>query len=309
MGTHPGFPAHGEDEDQMDYTTARPFSIRIFLPDGRPDGLRIVEKSNWTGCGLVCPRQLLPTAKARLEFERPGVYVLVGPSPESDLPMLYIGEGDPVRPRLEDHFAKKDFWTWVVFFMAKDGSLNKAHVQYLESRLVALAKETKRSKLDNANVPAAPALSEPDRADVESFLLDILSIFPLVGLSAFQRPVADQAHQRLLHATGKGVQARGYESAQGFVVLQGSGVVCEEVPSIPRNVQEMRAELIEQAVINTQDGSWRFSQDYAFGSPSIAAGVVLGRSANGRIEWKDEHGRTLREIQEATASTPGDEMG
>ena len=27
----------------------RPFSIRIFLPGGDPDGLRVVEKSNWTG--------------------------------------------------------------------------------------------------------------------------------------------------------------------------------------------------------------------------------------------------------------------
>jgi Domain of unknown function (DUF4357) len=40
-----------------------------------------------------------------------------------------------------------------------------------------------------------------------------------------------------------------------------------------------------------------------FSSPSAAATVVLGRSANGRIEWKDAQGRTLKELQaqEATA--------
>jgi hypothetical protein len=41
-----------------------------------------------------------------------------------------------------------------------------------------------------------------------------------------------------------------------------------------------------------------FAQDYLFNSPSTAAGVVQGRSANGRIDWKDNSGRTLREFQE-----------
>jgi len=40
-------------------------------------------------------------------------------------------------------------------------------------------------------------------------------------------------------------------------------------------------------------------QDYTFDSPSTAAGVLLGRSANGRELWKDETGRTLKENQTA----------
>ena len=31
----------------------RGFSIRVFLPEGTPEGLRLVEKSNWTGRGIV----------------------------------------------------------------------------------------------------------------------------------------------------------------------------------------------------------------------------------------------------------------
>jgi hypothetical protein len=30
--------------------------------------------------------------------------------------------------------------------------------------------------------------------------------------------------------------------------------------------------------------------------------VLLGRSANGRLDWKDATGRTLKEIQEAAAA-------
>jgi hypothetical protein len=42
-----------------------PFSLRIFVADGDPDGLRIVDKSNWIGKALVFPRALLPQVKAR----------------------------------------------------------------------------------------------------------------------------------------------------------------------------------------------------------------------------------------------------
>ena len=36
-----------------------PFSLRVFVADGDPDGLRIVEKSNWIGKTLVFPREML----------------------------------------------------------------------------------------------------------------------------------------------------------------------------------------------------------------------------------------------------------
>jgi len=78
---------------------ARPFSIKVFCPDGNPAGLRIISKSNWTGVGLVCPRPLLPTVKGRKEFNQPGVYVLVGPPEEGELPKIYVGEGDAVGPK------------------------------------------------------------------------------------------------------------------------------------------------------------------------------------------------------------------
>ena len=40
-------------------------------------------------------------------------------------------------------------------------------------------------------------------------------------------------------------------------------------------------------------------QDYVFASPSAAAGVVQGRSANGRVDWKTKDGKTLKDLQEA----------
>lgn len=276
----------------------RPFSIKIFIPNGQPDGLRIVDKSNWTGRGIVFPRSLFPEIKKRDEFQQTGVYVLVGPSEEGELPKIYIGEGDPVKARLEQHFSKKDFWIWCVFFVSKDRSLNKAHVQYLEAQLVRIAGEAKRSFFDNLNVPQDPSLSEAEVADVESFLEDMLSIFPLLGLSAFQKVVQTKINNlQLLTIESKGIKVTGYESPEGFIVQEGSQAVKLEVPSIHHYMSVIRRELIETGVLKDAGEAFVFAQDYFFNSPSTAAGVVLGRPANGRTEWKNSKGETLKTIQ------------
>ncbi len=52
-----------------------------------------------------------------------------------------------------------------------------------------------------------------------------------------------------------------------------------------------------------RDGEYIFTQDFLFSSPSTAAAVVLGRSANGWIEWKDDHGQTLSNVYRAPAES------
>ena len=44
---------------------SKPYSIKIFLPGGDPDGLRTIEKSNWIGAGIVIPRAMRGEAKSR----------------------------------------------------------------------------------------------------------------------------------------------------------------------------------------------------------------------------------------------------
>ena len=51
---------------------------------------------------------------------------LVGQNDESEMPIICIGQGDPVRSRLRSHLAKKEFWTLPVFFVTCNDSLNKA---------------------------------------------------------------------------------------------------------------------------------------------------------------------------------------
>ena len=285
-----------------------PFSLRIFVADGDPDGLRIVDKSNWIGKALVFPRALLPQVKSRPELAQTGVYLLLGPRPDGEGDMIYVGQGDPIRPRLESHYAQKDFWTRAIGFTTTTaGQLNKAHVQFLESRLIALARAAKRMPLDNANQPAEPSLSEADRADMEVFLGHMLGMLPVLGVHAFEQAPKAPAVKAgpVLSCKGKGVQATGYEASQGFVVRAGSQAVVDSAPSMAQHVRgmfDLRQELISNGVLALQGELYQFTQDYTFSAPSTAAAVVLGRSANGRVEWKASDGRTLKEIQEAEAN-------
>lgn len=274
------------------------FSVRLFIPSGEPEDLRIVEKSNWTGQGLVFPRARFAEVRKRDELKRTGVYVLWGPSESSQLPRVYVGEGDAVLTRLDQHAKQKDFWTHAAVFISKDQNLNKAHVKYLEARLVGLAAEAKRAELDNGNVPQLPILSEADAADAEGFLANLLLCLPIVGVNLFEKAKFTGSEALDLFLKAKGIEARGQESTEGFVVRVGSQAVKNEVPSIHGYLTELRRSLLAQGVLEDAGTVYRLTQDYIFNSPSTAAGVLLGRTANGRVEWKGADGRTLKEIQE-----------
>lgn len=170
-----------------------PFTIRIFVPDGDPEGVRIIDRMNWTGLGIVFPRSKWQEVKQRSEFIRTGVYILVGyKGQDDDLPTLYIGQADGVKNRIEFHYQSKDFWDWGIVFVSNSGGLNRAHVTWLEHALVDRATKTKRCHLDNGNIPQEPAFTEAEKADTKGFLKEIFQILPLVGLRAFEfaKPVA-----------------------------------------------------------------------------------------------------------------------
>lgn len=168
-----------------------PFTIRIYVADGDPEGLRIIDKMNWTGVGIVFPRHKWAEAKKREEFERVGVYVLVGyGDDEDDLPTIYIGQADGVRNRIDSHDQKKEFWDWGIAFVSNNYGLNRAHVTWLEYALVEQAKRVGHCKLENGNAPQEPALTEAEKADTQAFFKEILHILPLVGLRAFEEPKA-----------------------------------------------------------------------------------------------------------------------
>jgi hypothetical protein len=290
-------------------TKPRPFKIEIFVAEGVPDGLRFVEKSNWIGQGIVCPRGRWPHVKKRRDFDKSGVYILVGRDGEDDRPTLYIGEAETVRNRLNSHHANKDFWSQAIIFTTKGDPLNKAQVQYLEARLVELATEYKRCKLDNENAPNRPGLSDADRAEIEGYLDEMLSLLPVLGIQAFEsvRDVAAgvNAPRTMFTLRSTGCDATGFPTNEGFAVCKGSRARLTPVPSMAVHVPSYysRRDTMIKGELLVKDGEHYVLQaDYVFPSPSQAAAIFMGRNANGPKEWKSADGKTLREHQQAEAS-------
>lgn len=276
-----------------------PYSVHIYLPDGSPEGVLMMTKDNWNGTLVSCPRSLITNRKNLEEFNRPGIYILLGPK-DDVVQRIYIGEGDPTIDRLLDHNAKKDFWTTVVCCTTSTNhGLHKAEIQYLESRLYEIAFKLKIADLDNRNAPQPPTLSPSEIAKVESYLATLLELAPLMGIDAFENPNIEPADTNSLFIKNGHISAEGYVTAQGFLVKKDSEAMETDTPSLLPSSKKLRAHLIENGVLKGAEGKLVFTQDYMFRAPSPAAEVILGRSENGRRIWKDKDGKTLAELQEA----------
>jgi hypothetical protein len=132
-------------------------SLELFFIDGKPDGMLTADVFNWTGHVFMTPRTQLSEALKRREACYTGVYLLFGEQ-DGD-PLMYVGEGEDISERIRNHDAKKDWWTSAIFISSAANTLNKAHVKYLEARLIEEARRVGKITLENGtnNGATAPA--------------------------------------------------------------------------------------------------------------------------------------------------------
>lgn len=276
-------------------------TIKLFLPRGDAKSLRTAEISNWSGKAIAAPRTELDDLLGREELDKAGVYILLGTDPQTNVPHAYIGEAEVLRDRLKQH-KTKEFWVSAIAFTSKDENLTKAHVRYLESRLLAEAAQIKRFTI-NQNQAGGSKLPESDREDMEVFLGRIRQLLPVLG-SDILTPIAQSASPGqpggVLFCRNKGAVARGQRTVNGFVVFHGSTAVLEERPSAESYpyVVAQRKQLIADGTLVEKGGFLVFTRDAEFSSPSAAAAVIHGGSANGLITWKTADGRSLKKLDQ-----------
>ncbi len=274
----------------------------IFLPNGNAQSLRIAELSNWTGKAVAAPRTDLAALQEREELSQAGVYFLVGTDPDTGKPSAYIGEGEDVGKRLRQH-RDKEFWVQVILFVSKDENLTKAHIRYLEGRLIEEASSVGRYVLVNDQTSGAK-LPEADREDMEVFLERIRQLLPLLGCDLLV-PVVQVAKGKDCHelvCTIKGLVAHGQRTAQGFVVLKGSEASALLRPSAQVRaawIISLRDKLLKTQILIEEGERLRFAQDYEFSSPSAAAAIIHGGHANGLTAWRTSEGKTLKALEAA----------
>lgn len=289
-------------------------SLELYFIEGKPDGMLTAEVFNWTGHVLMTPRTRIMAALGRPEAKFTGIYVLLG---EKDgEPTAYIGEGEDISERIRSHEQRKDWWTQAVLVTTGANALNKAHVKYLESRLVEIARTVRRRELENGNTPPRPSLSEAARANMESFLDYLLMVFPAIRVDMFQeyarqRERTDGRDVPPPPPTGPtfelvnrrhGLTARATLVGDDFIVLKDSTARLrwEGRGDWDHSYATLHAELRRTGVLAEDGERSIFTADCVFRSPSAAAAVVNGRPSSGPTEWKiPGTGQTYRDWEAA----------
>lgn len=282
-------------------------SLELFFIDGDPTGLLTAEVFNWTGHILMAPRTRIREALARTEASYTGVYLLVGY--DEGRTKLYIGEAEDIARRIGQHDVGKDWWEHAVIVVSAANNLHKAHVKYLEARLVETAHEAGRAILDNKNTPPRSTLSEAARANMESFLENLFIVLPALRIDAFlkrtreakvvqaERLPADPEFEII--GEKQNVNSTAVLSDGEFVVLEGSRVRREWVGVNHPTYSALYDELRDTGVIQNRENATVVTKNYAFSSPSAAAAIILGRAANGTTEWKVKGSRQTYKEWEA----------
>jgi len=226
-------------------------TIKIFLIDGDPNGRMSCELSNWSGKAYKIPRVKIKDCFDRNDLLNTTVYLLFGKD-EEDKDQVYIGEAESILKRLNQHLTQKDFWNETIVFISKDENLNKAHIKYLENRLYDIAKKANRYKIENTITPTQSSISEPDRAEMEEFIENIIMLVNTLGHKVFDEKREFKPKQKqeiFLIKAPRGADAQGILTSEGFVVFKGSKAAISTVTSMTQNFLILRNQLIDKKVI------------------------------------------------------------
>lgn len=279
-----------------------PKTIQIFLPGGDPRGIRIAEITTRIVQAIEVPRSLLQEFFKMPESEKVGLYYLIGGS-ETDKPTVYVGQTGEIGKRLHQHNAdpKKEFWERVVVLISRTDSLTQTHTLFLEWVSLQEMRSAGRYLDENGNTGSRPHTPAPLEAEcLEIFesgniLLATLG-YPLFNPLVVRGESQSETAVRYL-CRGSGADGTGVFTSEGFVVLEGSRGRRNNVDSMAGTATaRTRERLMRTDVIRIEGDEIVFEKDHLFASPSAAAISLMGRSASGWQEWKNEAGQTLDEV-------------
>ena len=260
-------------------------AIELFLVNGTAESLITAELSTWNGKAIKIPRTEV-SACDREDIKGVGIYFLICQE-DDGTDFVYSGEAENVLDRLTQHLRdyqsgkEKYYWNTAVIFVGRD--LNKALIRYLENRFVEIAKECGRYTILTKNTYKNTVLKEAQIASMEEFIDNVKILINTLGYKVLV-PVPKADDETIyLYCKGSGASAKGFVSAGGFTVLEGSTVSNHTVPSLEtkgKSYYNLRNALIKDGTISDRV----FTRDYEFKAPSAASAVILGHTSNGNVD-------------------------
>lgn len=165
------------------------------------------------------------------------------------------------------------------------------------------ATAAERYALHNGNEASNPHTPAPLEADCQEYLETISVLMTTLGhpvMAPLVRPAASGGEDgpEMILVNVRGAELRGYSTSEGVVVLAGSFGRAEAAPSAAESIRNYRQRLIDQGIAAIEGDRYVLLKDHLFGSPSTAAGVMIGASVNGKVTWKNAAGLTFQQIED-----------
>ncbi|MCS7297968.1 MAG: DUF4357 domain-containing protein [Bacteroidia bacterium] len=270
-----------------------------------------------------------------------GVYLLWGSNLDEDrvsVPYVaMVGRSRDVRQRLQKEAAQKSFWQEGFAFLSERFVAHE--LEYLEIKLAHIVERTGKAKF----LPTPSifyTVNRDEEENLQEYFQTIQVFFEILRVdffkeiqirgdsSASKRNGGGPMYQRpgpyyflpeegipvhIWLDWGQTAHGRFYPTVEWdltgqlregtIYILQGS--LAKKVrASLCEEVEQHRQFLLEKGVLKDRGTTYEFMQDVGPLPVSFAASLVLGRNANGWLEWTDENGIILNELIQKPAFTP-----
>ena len=281
-------------------------TISLYLLNGSVTGVIKYTTPNWTGVIYKIPRTELDICKKRADLQQSGVYFLFGKSDETGENVVYVGQaglrknGNGLLGRILEHARnpEKDYWTEAIAITTTNNSFGPTEISYLENQFTQLAKNANRYVVKNGNDPNPGNITEEKESELEEFIDYAKVIMGIVGHKVFiplDETIDDTPNKKVIKLSLKkrGAEATGLLTSEGIVVCKGSKINSSPTPSCPEWIKNLRKEYASKI-----NADFALTDNICFSSPSAASGFCVMGSDNGRMSWKSESGKTLKELEE-----------
>lgn len=272
--------------------------IELYLVHGTANSSVIASFPNWSGKALKIPREEVMNSSLE-EIQSTGVYFLFCGQKE-----VYIGEAENLWSRLKGHlrdYPQKEPFYWNVAILFIGENLNKTLIRYLEDRLVTIARKAKRFQVLTKNTYKVLP-SAPDKDSMEEFIDNIKILLPFLGFRPLEympvrNPISVKGEIKIEDTSkwtlkAKGVEGMGIKTDAGFRLLSGAQINQKLGTSLSPKLREQREILTTEGKIK----DFITMEDLDFSSIHQATCFIVGYNLSGSYHWKNEAGKTWKEI-------------
>nr|WP_297708949.1 GIY-YIG nuclease family protein [uncultured Butyrivibrio sp.] len=287
-----------------------PATFNLFLLDGTAEGAIKCSTRGQDTIVYRIPREDLNKYMSNEDLKKAGIYFLVGKIDGKKA--IYVGQGNTrkngngVLGRVLEHKKPTEaYWKTAFILISNSDWITATELNYLENQFCYLANSAGEYYVVNAWDPSLGKVSDETRVTMEPFIEYAKLALKLQGYRPFEkREIAEGDSQSseseaggimlslsLDGDDGRKANARCLYRDEKFIVLKGSLVATVPSGSCSNAIKNKR---VKNAGLVDKKGILK--QDIIFNSPSGAAAFVSYANCNGKILWKLEDGRLLKEI-------------